>query len=61
MYETKYSDQISQVYLFGKQAKPNFDEEYILLIQILGIPYELILNVIQLPSPDAYINFLHVS
>ena len=58
---TKYSDNISQVYLCREHPKPNVDKGDILLMQVSGILFLLILFVIMSPSPDIHINLSHVS
>ena len=49
MDETKSSDNISQVYLWGEQPKPNVYAGYILLICVSGLPCLMILFVMMLP------------
>ena len=59
--ETKFSDRISQVSLYGEQPKPNFDEKYVLFILIFGINCLLIVFVFLQPSPVVHIKFSHIS
>ena len=46
IYETKYSENISQVSLWGEPKKHNFDVGDIFLICVLGIIFLLVLFVI---------------
>ena len=61
MYETKSSDKISSVSLYGENPKANVDEENFLLILLFGVPFLLIVFVFLKHSHDVHINLSCVS